>query len=196
MVKAMSWREFIAALADTIVWPAVIAFGIWLFRHQIRALLDGPVKRWKAGPIEVEYEWARATEQVGKSVASLDAITGRRDELDELVELAEKAPVAAILAAHNAVEDLVRSIAIAADINDAADLSLDKLTVALTEREIIDTRTSDALAGIITLRNLAVHGPEPVGRRAREYIVLAEGVLYAIGQSHRVRSVLAKTVVS
>jgi uncharacterized protein YutE (UPF0331/DUF86 family) len=165
-------------------------------RHQIRALLEGPVTRWKAGPFEFEYEWAKATEQVGESVVSLDALTGRRDELDELVDLAEKAPVAAILAAHNAVEDVVRSIAVAAGISDAPALSLDKLTAALAARKIIDSRTSDALAGLITLRNLAVHGPEPLGSRAREYIVLAEGVLYAINQSPRVRSILAETPTS
>lgn len=162
-------------------------FGVWLFRLQVRALLEGPISRWKAGPLEFEYEWAQATEQVGKSVVSLDAVTGRRDELDELVELAGKAPVAAILAAHNAVEDVVRSIAAAANISDAPNLGLNKLTAALAEREIIERRTTDALAGLVTLRNLAVHGPEPPARRAREYIVLAEGVLYALSQSPGVR---------
>jgi len=188
----MSWREFIAWLAGSIAWPATVAFAVWLFRRQLRTLLEGPVRRWKAGPFELEYEWAQVTEQVGKSVVSLKALTGRRDELDELVELAEKAPVAAILAAHNAVEDVVRSIAVAANVDDASNLSLDKLAPALAEREIIDRRTSDALAGLVTLRNLAVHGPEPLARRAREYIVLAEGVLYALSQAPAVRGALSK----
>lgn len=95
--------------------------------------------------------------------------------------------VAAILAAHNAVEDIVRSIAVAANINDAASLGIDKLTPALIDRDLIDNRTADALAGLMTLRNLAVHGPEPEGRRGREYIVLAEGVLYALSHSRGAR---------
>ena len=135
------------------------------------------------GPFEAKYEWAKATERVGTSVLSAKSVTGGGGELDELLELAEKAPVAAILAAHNAVEDVVRSIAVAAKISDAASLGLDKLVPALVERDLIEGRTADALAGLITLRNLAVHGPEPEGRRAREYIVFAEGVLYALSQS-------------
>lgn len=186
----MSWKEFIADIIGSIAWPAVIALAIWIFRTQIRGLLERPMRRWKAGPFEAEYEWAKATEQVGTSVLSVKTAAAGGDELDELLELADKAPVAAILAAHNAVEDVVRSIAVAANISDASSLSLDKLVPALIERDLIDSRTADALAGLMTLRNLAVHGPEPQGRRAREYIVLAEGVLYALSQSRGARGAL------
>lgn len=192
----MSWKEFIANIVGSIAWPAVIALGVWIFRAQIRGLLERPMRRWKAGPFEAEYEWAKATERVGTNVLSLETVTGGRDELDQLVELAEKAPVAAILAAHNAVEDVVRSIAVAANISDAASLSFDKLVPALIEHDLIDSRTADALAGLMTLRNLAVHGPEPEARRAREYIVLAEGVLYALSQSRGVRGALTDDATS
>jgi hypothetical protein len=68
---AVSWREFIVGLVDAIAWPAMIGLGVLLMRHQIPALLEGPVRRWKAGPIEFEYEWAQATEQVGKAGPAL-----------------------------------------------------------------------------------------------------------------------------
>jgi hypothetical protein len=82
-----------------------------MFRGQIRALLEGPIKRLKAGPFEFENAWERATEQVGSSVPTLAAFAHRRDsgsdDLDEVLDLAEKAPVPAILAAYDATEEMV-----------------------------------------------------------------------------------------
>jgi uncharacterized phage-associated protein len=51
----MSWREFVASLVSSLAWPLSLATIAWLLRRQLAALLDGPVKRWKAGPVEIEY---------------------------------------------------------------------------------------------------------------------------------------------
>jgi hypothetical protein len=69
-----------------IAWPAVIPLGAWIFRAQIRGLLERPMRRWKAGPFVAEYEWANVTERVGTSVLSIKTVTGGRDQLDELLE--------------------------------------------------------------------------------------------------------------
>lgn len=61
------------------------------------------------------------------------------------------------------------------------------MSPALVELGWIDTKTDNALAGLVTLRNLAAHGPATEGRRAREYIVLSEAVLYALTQSKGAR---------
>lgn len=42
---------------------------VWLLRHELGALLEAPVKRWKAGPVEVEY-WQQTAVEVAESVAS------------------------------------------------------------------------------------------------------------------------------
>jgi hypothetical protein len=61
----------------------------------------------------------------------------------------------------------------------------------LAERSPIDNRTEDALEGLVTLRNLAAHGPATEGRRAREYIVMSEAVLYALSRSKAARDLAA-----
>lgn len=183
----MSSREFIASLVSSLTWPVAVAVGIWLFRRQIRTLLEGPIKRWKVGPLEFENEWASATERVGESVVTREALARRDDELDDLLALAEKAPVPTILAAHQAVEEMVRSLGVAAGIDDAQNMSVGKLSAALAQRGLIDAKTDSALRGLVTLRNLAAHGPATEGRRATEYIVLAEAVLYALSQSQAAR---------
>ncbi|MBA3746383.1 MAG: hypothetical protein H0W96_02690 [Solirubrobacterales bacterium] len=151
------------------------------FRRQIRTLLEGPIKRWKAGPFEFENEWGKAREQVGQSVPTRAALASHDDgpdDLDDLLDLAEKAPVPAILAAYQAA---------VAGIDGAQTASIPKLSPALVELGWIDPKTDDALAGLVTLRNLAAHGPATEGRRAREYIILSEAVLYALSQSKGAR---------
>lgn len=116
----MNWKELIASLVGSAAWPVTIAFCVALFRRQIRTLLEGPIKRWKAGPFEFENEWGKAREQVGQSVptrAALASPDDGPDDLDDLLDLAEKAPVPAILAAYQAVEDALRSIAAVAGID-------------------------------------------------------------------------------
>ena len=186
----MNWKELIASLVGSAAWPVTIAFCVALFRRQIRTLLEGPIKRWKAGPFEFENEWGKAREQVGQSVPTRAALASHDDgpdDLDDLLDLAEKAPVPAILAAYQAVEDAVRSIAAVAGIDGAQTASIPKLSPAHVELGWIDPKTDNALAGLVTLRNLAAHGPATEGRRAREYIVLSEAVLYALTQSKGAR---------
>jgi hypothetical protein len=183
----VSWREFIALLVGSLAWPVVAGIAVWLFRRQLQALLEGPIKRWKAGPFEFEKEWANATERVGEKVVTRDALTARDPELDELVDLAAKAPAPAILAAHNAVEETVREIASGAGIEGADGMNIAQLASELAGRGLINDRTGDALRGLAALRNLAAHGPTPDGQRAREYIVIAEAVLYSLSQSPAAR---------
>lgn len=190
----MNWRELIASLVSSAAWPLTIAFCVALFRRQIRTLLEGPIKRWKAGPFEFENEWGKAREQVGESVLTRDALTSSNDDdLDDLLDLAEKAPVPAILAAYQAVEDVVRRIAASAGVDGADTASVAKLSPVLVERGLIDHKVDNALAGLVTLRNLAAHGPATEGRRAQEYIVLSEAVLYALSRSKGARGIGSPT---
>jgi len=59
----VSWREFVTSLVGSLAWPASVAFVVWVFREQISTLFAGPVKRWKAGPVEMEY-WAQEAAEV------------------------------------------------------------------------------------------------------------------------------------
>ncbi len=147
----------------------------------LRILLFG------AGPVEVE-PWALAQRQIRESV-DVEAIETRKaapggdEELDQLLALAQQEPVTAIQAAYDAVEVALRKIGVAAGIDGAEIMGVARLSNALLERGLISARDDHALAGLVTLRNLAAHGPPPPGRRASEFIVLAEAVMYALSSS-------------
>jgi hypothetical protein len=173
----------VSSVIGSLAWPSVVGFVAWLFRRQIRALLEGPIKRWRVGPLEFENEWGSAREDVVENVPTRAALASRGerdDDLDDLLDLAEKAPVPAIVAAFQAVEGAVRALAADAGIDGAESAGVAKLSRALVERGLIDDKTDRALAGLVTLRNLAAYGPPTEGRRAREYIVMSEATLYAI----------------
>jgi len=190
----MSWRDFIASLVGSLAWPTVIGMCVAIFRKQLRALLQGPIKRLKAGPFEFENEWERATVQVGSSVPTRAALAHLRatgdDDLDDVLELAQKAPVPAILAAYDGVQETVRSLGAVAGIEGAQSASVPTLAAELGRRGLIDDKTEAALSGLVTLRNLAAHGPPTEGRRASEYIVMSEAVMYALSRSEAARQLV------
>lgn len=179
----MNWREFAASLVSSLAWPASAALIVFLLRKQLRSLLESPVKRWKAGPVEVEY-WAEETAQIAGSVAALEAagVDSGDDELDQLARLAEKAPVAAILSGFQLVEREVRRIAAGAGIDAAEAAPLSRVVVMEAEAGLLSPETVSAIRGLSVLRNLAAHGTErqATPERAREYVALVEGVLYAL----------------
>jgi|SRR5215213_2335920 len=191
----MSWREFVASLVSSLAWPLSVAVIAWLLRRQLVALLDGPIKRWKAGPVEIEY-WAEETAEVAESVDVLDAVKASRaeppdDELARLAELAERTPVLAVIEGYRLVEREVRRIAAANDIEGAEKAPMSKLLAIEVDAGLVTPETLNAVRGLTALRNLAAHGPAPetttTVERAREYVVLVQAVLFALSRPPRPR---------
>lgn len=189
----MGWKEFVASLVSSLAWPVSAATVVWLMRRQLAALLDGPIKRWKAGPVEVEY-WTRETAEVADSVGVLDAVTAGRteepdDELARLAELAEKTPVLAVLEGYRLVEREVRRIGQEGSIDGADKAPLSKLLATEVEAGLVPQETLNAVRGLTALRNLAAHGPAAetttTVERAREYVVLVQAVLFALSRPPR-----------
>lgn len=189
----MSWREFVASLVSSLAWPLSVATIAWLLRRQLAALLDGPVKRWKAGPVEIEY-WAEETADVAESVDVLDAVKASRaeppdDELARLAELAERTPALAVIQGYRLVEREVRRIGAENDIEGAKNAPLNKLLATEVDAGLITPETLNAVRGLTALRNLAAHGPAPetttTVERAREYVVLVQAVLFALSRPPR-----------
>lgn len=189
----MGWKEFVASLVSSLAWPVSAATVVWLLRSQLAALLDGPIKRWKAGPVEVEY-WTRETAEVADSVGVLDAVTAGRaeepdDELARLAELAEKTPVLAVIEGYRLVEREVRRIGHEGGIEGADQAPLSKLLATEVEAGLVTPETLNAVRGLTALRNLAAHGPAAetttTVERAREYVVLVQAVLFALSRPPR-----------
>lgn len=186
----MSVLEFIAAMAKALAWPAAAVIVAVVFRSQLRGLLSQPVRRFKVGPIEAEWDRTVAEAQVeldqpGVPTPSLPP-TGPVST--ELAEVAERSPTAAVMEAHATIERELRQLLVDSGVPDnelrAGAAGLARLGV---ERSVVTKETLSAVEGISVLRNLAAHGRagEITSERAVDYLALADAVLYAIRNKPR-----------
>jgi hypothetical protein len=181
------------------LWPlALLAVLVWFRRpvgQALAALGEGlRIRRLKAGPFEAEF-WREAYE----TRASLDAPDVPSAELAETVadpeslvarfgDLAMAAPAVAILRAHSDVEEALRQKLRAAD----PEVDVDRIGASMLARRalkagLIAAKVVPAVEGITVLRNLAANrNQDEVTRdQAREYLALADGVMYALSQPPR-----------
>lgn len=185
----MSWKEFIVSLVDALAWPAALAIIAWLFRQQIGALIEGPVKRWKAGPVEVEY-WETAAEVAEAVVhAELPEHVELDADLQHAAQLAEWIPVVAVGKAFGLVERRLREVA-ASDGGEAPQgMPPLALATSLQQRGLVTAETVHAIDGLLTLRAFALNddgsGRVVSVKQAREDVTLVQGVLYALSRPPR-----------
>jgi len=60
----VSGLEFVASLARSMAWPAIVLVVVLVFRSTIRSALTGQIKRWRAGLGGVEVEnWELTAEK-------------------------------------------------------------------------------------------------------------------------------------
>lgn len=188
-----SWQEFIASLVGSLAWPAVLLALAWMFRTALGRLLTGDVKRLKAGPagFEVEY-WERviaeAREELdlertlppnGAAAADETPQTFR----NEMVELAAISPRTAVMESFRRVELQLRSMLESSGVEQVRPVGARTMAEMALQRELITGATVDAIRGMSTLRNLAVHDRDDSKvdeRRALEFIDLSEAVLFAL----------------
>lgn len=183
-----------ASLVGSIAWPASIAVTVLVLRRQIAALVEGPVKRWKAGPVEVEYWEAKVAAVEHAIVRAEPARSGVGSiELDADIEravgLADQVPVVAVGNAFALVERRLREIAAQGGEQPPSAMPTLALANALNQRGLITTESESAIRGLTSLRNLAVQddgrGRSVTPTKAREYVVLVQAVLYALSRPPR-----------
>ena len=185
----MSVLEFIAAMTKALTWPAAAVTVAVLFRSQLRAVLSQPVRRFKVGPVEVEWDRTVAEAQVEldqPGIATALPLAGPVSV--ELAEVAERSPTAAVMEAHATVERALHQLLVDDGVQDddlrAGAAWLARLGV---ERGVVTKETLSAVKGISVLRNLAAHGRagDVTVERAVDYLSLADAVLFAIRSKPR-----------
>jgi hypothetical protein len=184
-------QQFIASLVSSLAWPGAIIVLALLFRRQLRQLLSGPLKRLKAGPSGLELEFdrliseAQAQVEPAPDVAELEA---PESAVADLAEVARASPAAAVLDGFARVEQELRERLRAAG-DPRADNKRGALMLARAalDAKLITPETMEAIRGMAVLRNLAAHGgaADLSEDRAREYLALADAVLFAIGRGAR-----------
>jgi len=176
----MDWREFIASLVDSLAWPASAAIIVALLRRQIGALLEGQLKRLKAGPVELE--WEQAAVEVAESVATAAPASDEEDEeVARLMALAADAPNAAILESFLLIERELHALANAGGVTLPRTAPAATIANQMADIGLISEQSATAVRGLATIRNLAAHGEarETPGR-AREFVVMTQAVLFAL----------------
>lgn len=181
----MSALEFIAALVRALAWPAALLAVVLLLRPAIVELLGREgLRRFKAGPLEAEWEREviRTEAELGVgSVGELPAAGSKAELSEELIEVARRAPAAAVLEAYARIERELRRILDHAQVPETELLAGARLARLAVEHDLISRADAHAVEGVSVLRNLAAHGRAQVSeQQAREYLALADGVLYAL----------------
>lgn len=140
------------------------------------------------GPFELA--WAEQHANVGRELEASAAIPlmpggNAPGGLRGAGALANTAPLESIQQAYAEVEAALRRLAETRGIT--AERADDVAEERLRASGAISPETAHAVRGLRTLRDLTVHAPrnQPTERHAREYLVLAEAVLFAIDANAR-----------
>jgi hypothetical protein len=179
----MDSKQLIASLVSSLAWPAAVVCIAVLFRAQLKTLLTDRLRHIEAGPLKADFD---------KQVSKVEATLGKAGmpvpahaESDELADLAKHAPEIVISEGFAVIEHELRKALVST--GDPAPDEVDGIQLAqlAVDRGLITPLTLNAIEGIATMRNLAVHGPrrEITVAQVDEYLALVESVLYAVRQN-------------
>jgi hypothetical protein len=188
MFGAVNWLAFVASLVHSLAWPAGVVIVVTVLRRPIGAALGRGVRRVRAGPVEVEFdqELAEVREELQRSpeLAAADVPTlGGGSLPEELARLAEVSPRAAVLEAYARIEARLIEMLYPEGLESPRGASGRSLAHLAHRNGLISDETLSAVEGLSVLRNLAAHSPttDTIGvDRARDYLALADAVLYAL----------------
>lgn len=172
----MDSNELAASLVGSLAWPVAVVALLLIFRHSVRGLLSGSLRKLRLGPAGAELEWQEAAgEAAVEAVAA--AVSSRPVDSDDAATatLLKADPAGAVLKAHGELWTLLRQGA-----GDTIGGGRPAVRSALSQG-LITEKTAKALEGLLVLRNLAAHRPEEVTEeRATDYVALSAAVRYAL----------------
>jgi hypothetical protein len=180
----MSGMEFIAALVAALAWPITIVVAVILLRNPLERWFQERPSRIKAGPVEVEWDAVISRVQANldqPGVPDPAALTSSAETPDrDLYLLARANPPLAIVEASRRVEAELRQRLTAEGV-EAPQEGLSALAQLAHRSGLVNAATQESVAGLVALRNLAVHAPERVSaQEALEFVALTEATLFAI----------------
>jgi hypothetical protein len=178
----MTVLGFIAALVQALAWPVVVLIVAIIFHRQVKTLLSEQLKRFKAGPVEVE--WERQVLRVETLVEPIKpSLDGTKESLvNELGSIADELPELAVLEAFDRVTLKLRPLLTGDEPETERPYSRlrEKLRTA-ADRGRINLEAARAIEGMQVLRNLAAHKAGEISpQRAAEYLALADAVIYSL----------------
>jgi hypothetical protein len=182
----VSWLAFAASLIHSLAWPAAVTAVVIVLRRPISTALGRGVHRVRAGPVEVEFdqELAEVREELRRSpeLAAATPPVLPVSLREELARVAEVSPRAAVLEAFSRIEARLVQVLDNARAEPSQAVGGRALARRAHAHGLISDETLAAIDGLSVLRNLAAHSPaDEIGvDRARDYLALADAVLYAL----------------
>jgi hypothetical protein len=186
-VAVTGTEQLVASLVHSLAWPVVLVVLITAFRTQLVGLITQPLRRLRAGPLELEFELRRA--QVEAEVEIPSAARTRSMTLDtDLYDYARRVPQAAVLEAFSRVEQRLRELLFAEHVTVDPDLGATALARVAETAGLITPEAVSAVEGVAVMRNLVAHQrsrAEITVDQALDYLALIDGVLYALSRRPR-----------
>jgi hypothetical protein len=181
----VGWQAFVASLVRSLAWPAGVLAVVIVLRRPIGVVLGQGVRRLKAGPVELEFDQLQAEvrEELARSPELAEAqVPGPAVGLPaELARLAEVSPQAAVLEAYKRIEVRLAEVLASAGVPPSSAMGGRALARMARQSDLISDETLAAIEGLSVLRNLTAHAGGDIGvDRARDYLALADAVLYAL----------------
>ncbi len=191
----MDWLSFVASLVRSLAWPAAVVVAVVVLRRPLVGWLAVPPRRVKVGPGGVEAEWSEQTARVVESLTPKPGGTGEvpepgaavpeaSDFAREMLTLVDTAsPIAAVEASYQQVGRVLADMVETSEPGSAAGLNVGQLARAAHARGLISTANLSAVEGLGVMHTMAVldtNGERLEPAKAREFVALAEAVLYAL----------------
>lgn len=199
-VASVGWMAYTASLVHSLAWPAGVVAVIVILRRPISDALGHGLRRLKIGLFEAE--WDRQREDVRKEVRGSPELAsapigpaanlvqefdsalalGAAKLRDDLGRLAEASPAASVTTAYGQIEARLVEMLDEAGAPSYTAVGGPALARLAQRHGLISDQTMSAIEGLAVMRNLAAHGPggEIDRQRAREYLALADAVLYTL----------------
>jgi hypothetical protein len=179
---------FVASLIHSLAWPVGVVAGVTILRRPITSALNRGIRRLKAGPVELEFdqELDEVRQELSKSpeLAQTDGppILDQSSLSDDLARLARASPRAAVLEAFARIEGRLGELLEGSPDRPSRYQGARHMARLAHEQNLISDETLAAVEGLAVLRNLAAHSPrDEIGvDRARDYLALADAVLFAL----------------
>lgn len=170
----MNWLEFISSLVSSLAWPAVILFGVFLFKKPLSALIGRirSIERGEDGNVKLSFEEVLSEIPAPKKEVVLD-------ENSNIKQLAKVSPKSAVLEAWIEIERAAREklASLPIEVGDKQWLKRDPISF-FSYKSIFPPSVESDLQRLRFLRNQIVHATDQAipEEDALRYVEIAQGI--------------------
>ncbi|MDZ4179374.1 MAG: hypothetical protein U1E29_09100 [Coriobacteriia bacterium] len=108
----MGWKQFVASIVSSLVWPTIVLVVLLLFRNELRKVIQG-LAHFKYKDLELDFEKVRqqaaAVQEEVPRPSLTPATPTEQSWEDQVLEAVEDSPWAAILLAWSGLETAIAS---------------------------------------------------------------------------------------